>query len=184
MSLIAATLLLASASTVDVEGRVDRGAGWDASLRAGYGYMFTSGVSPVGAGAGPSIARVFRSRLRLELAAMWSAGTSERASNASFTYRSSYSSMHATAGIGYELALGPFRVTPGARFGGLRVEGTTHDGDAKFHDERWLPILGPSLLLIARIGRLELGLDGEAFYLPTWVASPICALYATGGLRF
>jgi hypothetical protein len=182
MSLIAASFLLASAA-IDVEHQVDQG-GWDASLRAGYGYMFTTGVSPVGVGAGPSLARVFRSHVRLELAAMWSYGTSERATNGSFTYRSSYASMHLTGGVGYELALGPLRITPGARVGGLRVEGTTHDGAAKFHDEQLHPMFGPSLLLIVRVGHVELGVDGEAYYLPTWVASPICALYATGGVRF
>ncbi|MGZ3424627.1 MAG: hypothetical protein ACXVEE_42610 [Polyangiales bacterium] len=181
MSLIASVLLLASETAVQsaaAEGR------WDASLRAGYGYMFTTGVSSLGTGGGPSMGYVFRSHVRLELAALWSYGDTVRASNATLAYRSSYSSMHATAGVGYELAIGPFRFTPGARLGGLYVDGSTVVGPTKVHDEKWFPMIGPSLLFVVRIGRAEFGVDGESFFLPTWVASPVCGVYATGGYRF
>src|SRR4051812_5467238 len=68
--------------------------GWDASLRGGYGRVFTDGLSYLDAGVGGALGYHVSSRLRLELSVLRSFGAEVRASNDVLAYRSSDSSTH------------------------------------------------------------------------------------------
>jgi hypothetical protein len=157
---------------------------WDASLRAGYAAAWTTGVSSLGAGAGASVGYVFPIRIRLELVAVWSAGDTDVASNAVLTYRASYSSLRGTAGAAYEIPIGPVRLRPGLQTGLTFIYGTTQVGAAKVRDGEPRFIVGPALAAVVRLGRFDVGLATEAFFLPSWVAAPSAGVYALTGARF
>lgn len=180
-------LVLASAlaSALVLAAREARADGeWDASLRAGYAAAWTTGVSSLGTGAGASVGYVFPVRIRLELVAVWSAGDTDVASNAVLTYRASYASLRGTAGAAYEIPIGPVRLRPGVQTGFTFIYGTTQVGAAKLRDGEPRFIVGPALAAVMRLGRFDVGLATEAFFLPSWVAAPSAGVYALTGARF
>lgn len=157
---------------------------WDASLRAGYAGAWTTGVSSLGVGAGASAGYVFPFRLRLEVVAVWSAGDVDAAGNGAVTYRASYSSLRGTAGAAYEIPIGPLRLRPGAQTGLTFIYGYTRVGSAKIRDGEPRYIVGPALAAVVRLGRYDVGVAAEAFFLPSWVAAPSAGVYALTGVRF
>lgn len=157
---------------------------WDASLRAGYGAAWTTGVSSLGVGLGGSAGYVFPWHLRLELVALWSAGDTDGANNAAITYRASYSSLRGTGGVAYEIAIGPVRLRPGIQAGATFIYGSTKVGPATVRDGEPRFIVGPSLAAVLRVERFDVGIATEAFFLPSWVAAPSAGVYALTGVRF
>lgn len=157
---------------------------WDASVRAGYGTVFTEGISYLGVGVGAALGRRVGAHLRLELVGLASFGSSERASNATITYRAEYSSFQLSAGAAYEIRLAAISLRPGFRAGGSLIEGHTRIGSVALHDLHMGAILGPSLAALAHIAKMELGFAGEAFFLPTRPAAPTAGVYAIAGVAF
>jgi len=176
-------LIMVGALTIGAEGRA-RADEWDASLRAGYAAAWTTGVSSLGVGLGGSAGYVFPFRIRVELVAVWSAGETDGASNGVITYRSSYSSLRGTAGAAYEIPIGPVRLRPGLQTGLTFIYGYTRVGAAKIRDAEPRFIVGPDLAAVVRLGRYDVGLAAEAFFLPSWVAAPSAGVYALSGMRF
>jgi hypothetical protein len=157
---------------------------WDAALRAGYAAAWTTGVSSLGVSLGASAGYVFPARIRLEVVAVWSAGDTDGAGNGAITYRSSYSSLRGTAGAAYEIPIGPVRLRPGVQTGATFIYGFTRVGTSKIRDGEPRFIVGPALSAVVRLGRYDLGVAAEAFFLPSWVAAPSAGIYALSGLRF
>lgn len=178
-------LAIATASMLGAtHARADEAGPWDASLRAGYAAAWTTGVASLGVGAGASAGYVFPFRLRLEAVAVWSAGDTDGAGNGIITYRASYSSLRATAGAAYEIPIGPVRLRPGAQTGFTFIYGYTRVGSSKIRDGEPRYIVGPALAAVLRLGRYDVGLAAEAFFLPSWVAAPSAGVYALTGARF
>lgn len=171
-----------STSTSAQEGR------FRASIRAGYGAVFTTGLSYLGTGAGLSIAYAITPSWVADATLLGSQGESIRASNqgnGGFVYQSSYSSIQSTLGAAYTGRMGPLRIRPGVRAGLSFVDGRTKLGASTMRDEHRLPIVGPHLEITVRLfSRFEVGVDGEAFFLPTWVAAPTAGLYGVAGAVF
>jgi hypothetical protein len=178
----AAAITLASWLGVARTARADDG--WDASLRAGYAAAWTTGVSSLGVGLGASAGYVFPARIRLEVVAVWSAGDTDGAGNGAITYRSSYSSLRGTAGAAYEIPIGPVRLRPGVQTGATLIYGFTRVGPTKIRDGEPRFIVGPAIEAVVRLGRYDLGVAAEAFFLPSWVAAPSAGIYALSGVRF
>ena len=176
-------LAVAIAPLVGAE-RAAHAAEWDASLRAGYAAAWTTGVSSLGVGLGASAGYVFPARIRLEVVAVWSAGDTDGASNGVITYRASYSSLRGTVGALYEIPIGPVRLRPGIQTGLTFIYGYTQVGLAKVRDGEPRFIVGPALTAVVRLGRYDVGVAGEAFFLPSWVAAPSAGVYAVSGMRF
>jgi hypothetical protein len=180
---IGVALLAIAALTIGAEHRAHAD-GWDASVRAGYAAAWTTGVSSLGVGLGGSAGYVFPFRIRVELVAVWSAGDTDAASNGVIRYRASYSSLRGTAGAAYEIPIGPVRVRPGLQTGFTFIYGYTQVGAAKLRDGEARFIVGPALSAVVRVGRWDVGLATEAFFLPSWVAAPSAGIYALTGTRF
>lgn len=178
------TIALVITLVVGDERQAHADQGWDASLRAGYAQQWTTGVSSLGLGAGASAGYVFPARLRLEVVAVWSAGETDAAGNGVITYRSSYSSLRGTAGAAYEIPIGPVRLRPGLQAGVTLIYGFTRVGPTKIRDGEPRFIVGPDLAAVVRLGRYDVGIATEAFFLPSWVAAPSAGIYALTGARF
>ncbi len=157
---------------------------WDAAARVGYGSAWTTGVSSLGVGVGGSVGYVLPVRIRFELVLLWSAGDTDDAGNGAFRYAASYSSLHGTAAVAYEIPIGPVRLRPGIEGGATLIYGYTTVGAATLHDDKLRFIVGPALSGVVRIERFDVGLAAEAFFVPTWVAAPRAGIYALTGMRF
>jgi hypothetical protein len=150
--------------------------------------VFTDGLSYLGAGVGLSVGRRVTARLRLELGMGHGFGSAIRASNGVLDYRSRTSSTQATLGAGYDLAIGlgrvPLVARPGVRVGGRVIIEEADVGQATSRSTHLHPLVGPCLAIALRLGRMELGVDGEAFYVPTWPAAPSAGLYGFAAVAF
>ena len=145
---------------------------WDLAFRSGWGTVLTTGQSYFGPSFGGAIGRHLTRRLRLELDGLYAMGTSVHAANASFAYRSSVDSAQLALGIGYEIPLGPIVLRPTFRAGGREVSGHVRVGSARSSEVAFYPTIGPSLAVVHAFGRFLAGVEAEALFLPTWVASP------------
>jgi hypothetical protein len=156
----------------------------DVSLRNGYGHVFTDGVSYLNTGFGLAIGHGLGRHFRVEVVGLWSSGAKERASNGTIRYQSAYSSVRGSLGMSYEARLGPVRLRPGLTGGVYVIDGYTQVGTAKQQDALWRPFFGPYLESVVLVGRFELGLACEAFYVPSWPAAPTAGVYGIAGLVF
>ncbi|MDB4937260.1 MAG: hypothetical protein JWP87_4232 [Labilithrix sp.] len=180
-----AAALLAALALLGVDRSARAAPESNVSLRGGYGTVWSSGVNYLNDGFGASIGHRFGLHLRVEVVALWSYGASVTAANSTIAYRSAYSSTQGSVGVGYEWRFGALRLRPGARAGAIVTDGYTRVGTATMHDHHWLPIIGPSVeavVLVAR--RIELGVVGEAFFVPTWIAAPAAGVYGVAGVAF
>jgi hypothetical protein len=102
------------------------------------------------------------------------------ATNGNIAYRSSTWSTRATAGVGLDVAVGrlvvPLILRPGIGAGANLVADETRVGPARARTSRLYPLVGPSLVLAARLRSFEVGVHGEAFYVPTWPAAPLAGM--------
>ena len=181
---VAIAMVFGAERAARADEQAARADAWDVSLRAGDAAAWTTGVSSLGVGLGGSAGYVFPFRIRLELVAVWSAGDTDGASNGVITYRSSYSSLRGTAGASYEIPIGPVRLRPGIQTGFTFIYGYTQVGPAKLRDGEPRFIVGPALAAVVRLGRYDVGVATEAFFLPSWVAAPSAGVYALSGMRF
>jgi len=145
---------------------------WDLSLRSGWGTVMTTGQSYFGPSFGGAIGLHLTRRLRLELGGLYAVGTSVHAANASLAYRSSVDSAQLAVGLGYEVPLGPVVLRPAFRAGGREVSGHVRVGSARSSEVALYAIVGPSLAISHNFGHFLAGVEAEALFLPTWVASP------------
>jgi len=159
---------------------------WDVSIRSGYGQVFTSGVSYLGFGWGAGIGfRPGGGAVRLEGLFLSSSGTTESARNDALRYRTSYSAARATLGLGYSLLVDRhLAVRPGLRAGLTVLDGRTTLGRSQSETDEAFPVAGLTMALSVPLGRLELGVDGDAYFAPTWVAAWTAGLYATAAATF
>jgi hypothetical protein len=154
---------------------------WDVVARGGYGTVFTDGLSYVGPSVGGAVGwRPWGRRLRLEAGVLHAFGSDVRATNGIVAYRSATSSSRVTAGVSVDVYTGrlllPLILRPGVRAGANVVVDETVVGPARARGTQLYPVVGPSLVLAARLRGFELGVDGEAYYVPTWPAAPLAAL--------
>ena len=176
-ALVGAILLVSASARAD-DPEPDRGPvraeprRWDLSFRSGWGSVLTTGQSYAGPTFGGALGFHLTRRLRLELGGVYSTGTRVTATNGVIAYRSSVDSAHLVAGIGYEITVGPIVVRPQLRAGGREVSGHVRVGTARSNEVSFYPIVGPSLALAHSFRRFFVGAEAEAFFLPTWVASP------------
>jgi hypothetical protein len=174
---------LAAGRTAHAE-EVPREPPWDISLRAGYGTVFTSGVSYLNTGFGVSVGHTLGPHFRLEAVGLSSSGEGVRAENASIAYRSIYSSFRASLSLSYEARLGPVRLRPGIGAGVSVIDGHTTIGTTTLRDVHWAAIVGPVLESVVRVGHFEIGVAGEAFFVPGWPAAPTVGTYGIAGIVF
>jgi hypothetical protein len=64
------------------------------------------------------------------------------------------------------------------------IYGFTRVGPTKIRDGEPRFIVGPDLAAVVRLGRYDVGIATEAFFLPSWVAAPSAGIYALTGARF
>ena len=87
-------------------------------------------------------------------------------------------------GVFYELGRGSVRLRPGLQSGLTIITGSTRIGTSSVQDVDPRFLLGPALSAVVHVGRLELGIATEAFFLPSQPAAPSAGVYATTGWVF
>jgi hypothetical protein len=155
---------------------------WTIDGRVGYAAAWSTGVSHLGVGEGLAVGRTWASGIHLELQGFHFQGAEVTASNAVLRYRASYSSLQLQGAAGYDFALGALRIRPSLCTGFAFVDGKTVVGAAKESDDitRWQ--VGPSLTVLVRVSRFVIGVDGQAFFVPSTVAAPSLGLYGVFGI--
>jgi hypothetical protein len=156
---------------------------WTIDGRAGYAASWSTGVSHLGMGEGLAVGRTFPSRVHVEIQGLHFHGEEARAGNESLVYRAEYASTQLQAAFGYELALGILRVRPGVQSGVSFVSGHTSVGTVQRRDDiaRWM--VGPSVTVLVHVAQLVVGVDAQAFFVPTAVAAPAAGLYGVLGIE-
>jgi hypothetical protein len=105
------------------------------------------------------------------------------AGNEAIVYRTRYASTALQASAGYDLGLGPLHLRPGLLSGVSWVDGRTTVSTVTLRDEitRWT--VGPSLTAFVTIARVVIGVDAQAAFVPSTVASPTVGIYGLVGVE-
>ncbi len=185
LALVATLLLAPSVARATEEAQrstpPERRAEWTLGARVGYVAAWSTGVSHLGIGEGLAFGRTWRWGLHLELQGFHFEGDRDVAGNATLTYVSSYHSLAAQAGAGYEFALGHLRLRPGALAGVSFVDGVTKLGRAIVKDEITRGTFGPSFTCFVVLSRFHLGAEAQALFVPSDVAAPSLGVFGLFG---
>ena len=181
----AAPVCAAALSTLLASGRASaEPPRFELEPKVGYAAPFTTGLSPYGAFVGLGVRARAVAHLWLSTSLFSFAGASAAADGDGVAYRAHDRSYGLAFDATWRFDVGPCFLEPGAEVGAAWVLGSTYVTPAQISDRYVAGNVGPVLRAAVRVGRLALGVEVAALYVPSSVAAPVARAGAIAVLPF